>query len=561
MQRGLPTVVTLVVACLPVAAAPGMQDAAAAVELTPDQVEAFVEARSGWFEKLQAFVNGAEPTVLGEDVVFVAPAAEADEWLEGEAGELLVVRSYGAARAAVEPEAWLGRFVRGEVFPGECDVATKVVGATRDAGGMVLDVRIEVRGVEELGMPPVWQATAEARASFDGEDRCMRLDLVSFERAQLDTPYFTERTAGVFNGAVDLAELLAVGLDRLATRLDDPALTAWFGHQGLAAGDINGDGRTDLYVGMPAGIPNLLLVQQANGQVVDEAIERGVAWLDDTKGVMLVDMDGDGDDDVVSALGHVIVIQDNKGPGLFRVSGRLVAPDEASFYSIAAADINDDRVPEIYGTRYVTTRYADAVPVPFHEARNGPSNHLFQKKGGEWKDITEKAGLAEEGGRFSLSAQFVDANGDGRLDLYVVNDFGSNQLFEQQRRWGTFKAVESPINDAGAGMGAAWGDVDGDDDIDLYVTNMYSSAGRRTALQSTFGEGLEDAARERVRGLASGNALYLSDGEGNFERAEGARVAMGRWGWGGQFSDFDGDGLLDIVVPAGFLTGPKPGDL
>ena len=179
--------------------------------------------------------------------------------------------------------------------------------------------------------------------------------------------------------------------------------------------------------------------------------------------------------------------------GPFPVTGMLRAPDEASFYSIAAARLDGDDVPEIFGTRYVSTRYGDAVPVPFHEARNGPSNHLFQWRGGSWSDITEEAGLAEAGGRFSLSAQFVDATGDGRLDLYVVNDFGSNQLFERDRG-ASFRAVDSPVCDPGAGMGASWGDVDGDGDLDLHVTNMYSSAGRRLAFQESFGQELGEEA-------------------------------------------------------------------
>ena len=171
-------------------------------------------------------------------------------------------------------------------------------------------------------------------------------------------------------------------------------------------------------------------------------------------------MDGDGDDDVVSALGPVIVVQENAGEGPFPVTGTLRAPDEASFYSIAAARLDGDRCRRS-SARATSRRYGDAVPVPFHEARNGPSNHLFQWRAGSWADITEKAGLAEVGGRFSLAAQFVDATGDGRLDLYVVNDFGSNQLFERDRG-ASFRPVDSPVCDPGAGMGASWGDVDGD---------------------------------------------------------------------------------------------------
>ena len=50
---------------------------------------------------------------------------------------------------------------------------------------MILDLWIEVRGVEELGLPPVWQATARARAVVGVGGRSMKRELESFERSQL----------------------------------------------------------------------------------------------------------------------------------------------------------------------------------------------------------------------------------------------------------------------------------------------------------------------------------------------------------------------------------------
>lgn len=529
---------------------------------TPDQVEELVAARGPWLAKLAAYVDGLEPAAaLGEGVVFVAPDPAADEWLDEDGSTLLVVRSDGAAAGPVDGGTWRRRFMRGQLVAGECGVDVKVVGVDGGAVGATLDLLIEVRGVEEFGLPPVWQATARARAVFDPGGACTKLALVGFERAQVGTPWFVERTRGVLARASHAAEVLAVGADRWSTRLDDPGLTAFFGHQGLAAGDVNQDGRTDLYVAMPAGIPNMLLVQGDDGRVTDEAAAYGVAWLDDTKGVLLVDTNGDGRQDVVSALGHVIVIQENVVGGPFPVEGRCVAPDEASFYSLAAARLDGDDWPEIYGTRYVTTHYADAVPVPFHDARNGPTNHLFQKRGAEWVDRTAQAGLESEGGRFSLAAQFVDVDGDGRLDLYVVNDFGPNQLFLGRGGLRFEEEDDSPVLDPGAGMGASWADVDLDGDLDLFGTNMDSTAGRRIASQQTFAQGRPEDVRGLVRRYATGNRLYLGREDAPFTEAEGAGVERGRWGWGGIFVDFDGDGLPDIVQPAGFLTGPEPGDL
>ncbi|MEM9802838.1 MAG: VCBS repeat-containing protein, partial [Planctomycetota bacterium] len=375
------------------------------------------------------------------------------------------------------------------------------------------------------------------------------------------SPLFVERTAGVFADAPDAARLLGLGADRWAQRLDDPALSAWFGHQGIAAGDVDGDGREDLYVAMPSGLPNLLLVQQPDGTVRDIAAAAGVAWLDDTNGVMLVDVDADGRLDVVSALGHVIAIQLADGEGSFRVAGLAVAPDEAPFYGISAADIDADGDLDLFGARYVRTHYADTVPVPFEDARNGPSNHLFRNDAGRFVDVTTEVGLDAGGGRFSLQGVFTDFDLDGDPDLYVVNDFGRNQMFVLEDGRYVDRAEELGIEDQGAGMGASWSDFDRDGDLDLYVSNMFSSAGRRVAFQPSFGPGRDPSELAGIRRLSLGNSLFVREGDRFVDRADALGVRMGRWAWGAVFCDLDADGFDDIVSPSGFLTGPEPGDL
>lgn len=535
----------------------------------PAGVEAYVEARGPWMGVLRAWLGaqgGAQ--ALGGDVAFSAPPKAEDEWIE-RGDTLLVVRSYGKSPEPLPEGAFRARLMRGSIGPGDARVSSKVVGVRpTDDGGRVLTVWLEIGGEPKFGLPPVWQLTATLEVEFGPtsvqtpDAPCTAISLLSFERAQIDQPTFAEKTRATLSRDPESAAVLGVGMDRWASRLDDPALSAFFGHQGLAAGDVTGDGLDDLYVAMPAGIPNLLLVQDGEGGVRDIAAEKGVAWLDDTKGVLIVDMDKDGDLDLVSAIGHVIAVQTNEGDGPFRMGGVGVAPDQASFYSLAAGDVTGNGVPEIYGTRYVTTRYADAIPIPFEEAENGPTNHLFMLEDGQLRDITKRSFPAGAGTQFSLSAAFIDADGDFYTDLYVVNDFGSNRLFKGSRS-GVFEDVteSSGLADPGAGMGATFGDFDGDGSQDVYVTNMYSSAGRRVAWQPEFAPGREREDVDAVRRLAAGNSLLRGNGKGQFRSVEGFHAEMGRWGWGGIFTEFDGDGFPDLLVPAGFLTGPKPGDL
>ena len=114
---------------------------------------------------------------------------------------------------------------------------------------------------------------------------------------------------------------------------------------------------------------------------------------------------------------------------------------------------------------------------------------------------------------------------------------------------------ETGTADVGFGMGVSWGDYDGDGRQDLYVSNMFSKAGERI----TAGiEGLD----ARFAKMARGNTLFRNLGDGRFEDVTmEAGVAMGRWAWGALFTDFQNDGLPDLVVPNGFVTGEDQDDL
>ena len=550
-------------------AAPSTSVGARVILDLPDEVEAFVEARADWLAAFGAWAEGAGEPPFSQGASFLIPASSS---APANAGSVRLARSVPDPAGPQETDAvgLRGALLGGQEVRGPATVRTKVVGATPIGGGFDLELRIEAT---MRGAAPAWQAVARGVVSLRRvppssaaeeavEDwECVGARVLAWEWASRGAALFTERTVGVLGGDERAAELLSVGMARWAQRLDDPSLSSWFGHQGVAAGDVNGDGRPDLLVAMPSGLPNMLLVQQPDGSVRDEAPGAGLAWLDDTKGVLLIDMDGDGRQDAVSALGHVLVVQRQDESGRFQVVGWGAAPDEAPFYGVSAADVDGDGDLDLFGARYVSTRYGDTVPVPFEDARNGPSNVLFRNDAGRLVDVTEAAGLGAGGGRFSLQGTFSDFDLDGDPDLYVVNDFGRNQLFVNEG--GRFEDQAAPfgVEDQGAGMGASWSDFDRDGDLDLYVTNMYSSAGRRVAFQEDFAPGRTAEERAAIRRLSLGNSLFVREGARFVDRSEEAGVRMGRWAWGAVFTDLNADGFDDLISPAGFLTGPKPGDL
>ena len=129
-------------------------------------------------------------------------------------------------------------------------------------------------------------------------------------------------------------------------------------------------------------------------------------------------------------------------------------------------------------------------------------------------------------------AAFFDYDGDGRLDIYLVNAWaldeepsrvrikGRNALYRNKGD-GTFEEVtdRAGVADESWGCGVCAGDYDNDGDTDLFVTN--------------FGP----------------DRLYRNKGDGTFEQvAERAGVADPGWGAGASFFDADGDGDLDLYV-------------
>ena len=414
--------------------------------------------------------------------------------------------------------------------------------------------------------PGVIEQTAEWSVDWvkgESEDHPLihGIDLLWFEEATRDRLMFQDCTRGVIRDGWD--ETLQFGADFWYGKIDAVGEITFFGHNGIAIGDVNGDGLEDLYVAMSTGLPNKLFVRQADGTVRDTAEQAGVAWLDDTKGVLFADMDNDGDQDLLCAIGPTIVLCKNDGTGRFDRFVSMKAPEAASFYSLCAADFDLDGDLDIYGVRYVHVRYGLSVPMPFHDANNGPPNHLLRNDGDDrYLDVTEETGLNVNNTRFSTACAWQDYDNDGDPDLYVTNDFGRSNLYRNDG--GKFVDVAAQVGAEvqAAGMGVAWSDFDLDGDFDLYQSNMFSAAGNRIAYQPRFKAEAAPEIRREVQGHSLGNALLRNEGNGTFrDFSEQAGVRMGRWAWGSKFVDINNDGYDDIMVPNGFLTNDRKDDL
>jgi enediyne biosynthesis protein E4 len=325
-----------------------------------------------------------------------------------------------------------------------------------------------------------------------------------------------------------------------------------------------------------------------------ETFGSGVAWID---------FDNDGFPDlyfVNGAPGSANRLYRNNGDGTFTdVTARAgVAAASTTAYrtGVAVGDIDNDGHLDLYVTAF------------------GP-NILYRNNGdGTFTDVTAEAGVAGGRSDWSTSAGFFDFDGDGRLDLYVVNyvefsiaenpycgltrpgyrmycdptifDGAPDRLYHN-RGDGTFADVSRRAgiaNPAGKGLGVVFCDVDGDHLVDIYVANdlvrnfLYRNNGDGTFRDIAYAAGVgfdlngkpqagmgTDCADVTGSGLPDIfvtnfsdelNTLYENLGRAEFEDVS-SKAGLGSGflplGFGTRLFDADNDGRLDIYVTNGHV--------
>lgn len=468
-----------------------------------------------------------------------------------------------AVRTLVEPLSVRGR-MRFKV---------KITGIEADAGSAQTEVRFEgdARGDNSGGLQIRARWRCQWALDADGkEPRLTGITVESYEEVESSTGrWFADRTAALLGHTEAYRDQFRLGLHEWLSRIERTHGMLYFHRNGLAIADVNADGRDDLYVCQPGGLPNRLFLQQKDGTVDDVSRAAGVDWLDHTASALFVDLDNDGDQDLVLATFEGVLVLEQEAP--MRFARRLHLPTkDTDLQSLSSVDYDGDGKLDLYlcvdSSDWAARQGEDAPAFVYHDANDGGENRLWRNaiaESGHWSftDATAEAGLEKHNRRHSLAASWEDVDDDGDQDLYVANDYGQNCLYLNDG--GRFEEVASQLGvvDYGSGMSVAWGDPNRDGRSDLYVGNMFSAAGNRLVRQAGFLERSDSETRALYPRFAKGNSLFLQGENGFEEVAEAAGVAMGRWAWSSVFADINNDGWEDLLVANGYITGGDSGDL
>ena len=254
--------------------------------------------------------------------------------------------------------------------------------------------------------------------------------------------------------------------------------------------------------------------------------------------------------------GAPVVFQDvTSSSGLFKFLHRSGSPEKTTILEsvgsgVALLDYDNDGWLDIYllnGSTVAALNGTESAP----RAMLLHNNH-----DGTFTDVTEKAGVANEGWGFGVAVG--DYDNDGWADIYVAN-FGKNRLYHNKGD-GTFTDVaeKAGVSLGGWSAGPTWGDYDHDGLLDLFVPGYLQFDPNHPALPGQ--RNLPPSACQ-FRGVGSmcgplglvgeHDHLFHNNGNGTFtDVSESAGVAdpHAYYGLASVFVDVDDDGWLDLAV-------------
>ena len=289
-------------------------------------------------------------------------------------------------------------------------------------------------------------------------------------------------------------------------------------------GDIDNDGDVDLYA-TAVRLGNRLLVNDGTGRFEDITAHSGTGWQAHSSSGEFFDYDNDGLLD------------------LFVTNVGVYTKDEKRTAAVDPTQLEEGATYQYY------RGFKDAFSGHLKPER-AEQSALFKNLGQRaFAEVSHEVGLLDSS--WSGDASPVDFNGDGWQDLYVLNMQGHDEYYENVAGHFVKKSREVFPKTPWGSMGIKALDYDNDSRMDLFISDMHSDMGQAVG---PWDEKIKADIQYPEDFLQSeglsifGNAFYHQVGEGQFEENSDLIGAENYWPWGLSSGDLNADGWQDVFL-------------
>jgi hypothetical protein len=352
-----------------------------------------------------------------------------------------------------------------------------------------------------------------------------------------------------------------------------------FGYMGggVGIGDFNNDGLKDIFF-TGNQVTCRLYINKGNNRFDDITDKAGIGTDVWCTGASIVDINQDGYDDIYVCVFGKDLLHRSKNL-LFINQHNLTFKEEAAVYGLADSgfstqavffDYDKDGDLDMYLANYLLTSNNSNTIFPRDRSGHSPANDKLYRNDGDrahsgypvFSDVSLQAGIKEDG--YGLGVSVSDFNNDGWPDIYVANDFVSNDELWQNNHDGTFtNCISQAIrHQSYSSMGADVADINNDTLTDIFTLDMLPETNERKKTSFSL-MNYERYESERAMGYEPEfmrNMLQLNNGNGikgdtgipffsEIGRLSGIQATD--WSWSVLLADFNNDGWKDIHITNG----------